>query len=287
MSRSLINTSLFINSDDHDNLNTSDTFSTDGNDGTSGSESIIDHEDVASYEKISDEEDLYIIRTKGKSHYLYRQRLIDTVTELHDYAHVQISQLEKPQAKLLSSTIEATRILYNSNVLKILILDDIQRIFSDIKNPTPGSVSAFFLACFNNDDFNGPLGCNPRCAASSLKCDTFECSDNILVYSNHEFNSLNDKQTSHAYIYIESPTFVTFQPHEVQMLRDANISTVTLIYGNANGTYLEVTNKMSIHDLPLSQNTTTASTGTILVIIILVILIILGLLFVYGKGYMI
>ena len=267
MSRSLINTSLFMNH------STSQQ---------SSDETESEHED-ASYVKVSDEEDLYIIHTSDKKFYLYRQRLIDTVKELHAYANVQITQLDKEQAKLLNSTIEATRILYNSNVLKKLILTDIQDIFKDVKNPTPGSVSAFFLACFNKDDFQGPLGCNPRCAASSLGCNTFDCADTILVYANHQFNALNDKQTSHAYIYIECDKFITFKPQEIQQLRDAHISTVTLIYGNKNGTYREITYKMPIDKLPINNNTTTASTGTI-VVIILIILIILVLLFLYGNG---
>lgn len=271
MSRSLINTSLF--------MNPSNSF-------TSSDETVSsDNEHEASYVKVSDEEDLYIIHTSDKKFYLYRQRLLNTVRELHAYANVQITQLEEEQTKLLESTIEATRILYNSNVLKKLILDDIQEIFKDVKNPTPGSVSAFFLACFNNDNFQGPLGCNPRCAASSLGCDTFNCADTILVYSNRQFNALNDKQTSHAYIYIESDKFTAFQHKDVEQLKDAHISSVTLIYGNKNGTYREITYKMSLDQLPTSNNTTTASSGTI-VLIIIIMFIILALVFLYGNGYL-
>ncbi len=265
MSRSLINTSLFMS---HSN----------------SQESILD-DSSDGYEKVPDEDDLYIIRTPEKNFYLYRQRLIDTIKELHEYAHIQISNLEKKQSKLLKSTTEATRLLYNSNVLKSLILTDIQEIFKDVKNPIPGSVAAFFLACFNNDDFKGPLGCNPRCAASSLGCDTFECSDTILVYSNNQFNALHDKQSSHAYIYIESEKFINFHPHHIKELKDAQISSVTLIYGNKNGTYREITYQLALEDLPVSNNVTTASAGTILVIVV-IILIILILLFLYGNGYL-
>ena len=272
MSRSLINTSLFMNH----------STSQQSSDETGSLES--DNHD-ASYVKVSDEEDLYIIHTADKKFYLYRQRLINTVKELHAYAHVQIPKLEKEQAKLLESTIEATRILYNSNVLKKLILDDIQEIFKDVKNPTPGSVSAFFLACFNNDDFQGPLGCNPRCAASSLGCDTFDCADTILVYSNRQFNALNDKQSSHAYIYIESDKFVSFTTRDIQRLRDAHIETVTLIYGNKNGTYREITYKMALEQLPTCNNTTTAS-GSTIAFIMIIILIILILAFLYSNGYL-
>ena len=266
MSRSLINTSLFMN---HSTSESKD-------DAGSGESDIPN----ANYEKVSDEEDLYIIRTADKSFYLYRQRLINTVKELHAYKHIQISQLEKYQAKLFESTVEATRILYNNHVLKKLILDDIQEIFKDVKNPAPGTISAFFLACFNNDDFQGPLGCNPRCAASSLGCEAFDCEDTILVYSGGQFNALNEKQSSHAYIYIESDKFVKFNSYDVQQLKNAHIFSVTIIYGNKDGTYRDITYKMNLDQLPTHSNNS-ASAGVI-VLVIIILLIILALVFIYG-----
>ena len=281
MSRSLINTSLFMS---HSQESKHEAGS-----GTSYTETDRISEptnDDCNYEKISDEEDLYIIRTADKKYHLYRQRLINTVKELHSYATVQISQLEKEQAKLLESTMEATRILYNSKVLKKLILDDIQQIFKDVKNPRPGSVAAFFLACFNKDNFQGPLGCNPRCAASSMGCEHFDCADTILVYSNREFNALNDKHTEHAYIYIESDKFNHFTPQCIQKLRDANIFSVTMIYGDATGSYKEVSYKLSLDQLPVgTKKQSTTSAGGIIFVILLIIMV-FTLVFLYGNGYM-
>ncbi len=250
MSRSLINTSLFMNKINED-----------------------------SYEKVDDQEDLYIIKSENKNYYLYRQRLIDTVKDLYPYAHVQISKLEKDQKQLLENTMKATKLLYHSNVLKNLIVDDIQEIFKDIKNPTPGSVCAFFITCFNHDDFKGPLGCHPK--ALSFGCDT--CEDTILSY-NYGFIPINRHHTNHAYIYIDCK-FTNFTRKDIQKLKDDGIQKVTLIYGNKNGTYQEITYQMSLDKLPVSKNTTTASTSTI-VLLIIIILIMLGLLFVYGNGYL-
>ncbi len=285
MSRSLINTSLFLNHSTSESKDDAGSGIEDPSLTGIEDSSLTGESDIANYEKVSDKDDLYIIRHDDKSFYLHRQRLIDTVKQLYAYKHVQISQLEKHQAKLFESTIEATRILYNSHVLKKLILEDIQKIFKNVKTSAPGSVSAFFLACFNDDNFQGPLGCNPRCAASSLGCEAFDCEDTILVYSNGQFNALNEKQTSHAYIYIESDKFVKFNHLDVQRLKGAQISSVTIIYGNKDGTYRDITYRLNLDQLHTHHQNNSASSATIILVII-ILLIILALVFLYGNHYM-
>jgi len=237
------------------------------------------------YEKISETEDIYIIHTKDHSYELHRTRLIDTLKELHKYAHIQITQLDEKQSKLLASTIETTRLLYNTKALKDLVLKDIQHIYSHIKNPVPGTVASFFIGCFNLDEFTGPLGCNPRCAASLLKCEgvSFECGDTILIFSNHDFTSVNKKMTTHAYIYIEDENFKEFSKHEYNRLNDAGIKSVTLIYGNADGSYREITNEIFLNH---SNTTDATNIGWIILIIVIILLIIIALMFFYGREYL-
>lgn len=288
MSQSIINSSLFminplaeISSEDHDiykykGSNPDNISNTPNN------------SKLPVYEKISDTEDIYLIRTENGSFEYHRKNLIETLTELHNSAHVPVSQLNDSQTALLASTTEVTRILYNSNALKDLIMKDVQNIFSDIKNPIPGTVAAFFVGCFNDDKFTGPIGCNPRCAASSLlKCDgeNFECSDTILIFSNNQFRTLNKNKSNKAYIYIQSPTFTMFSPNNIQNLKDSGIQSAILIYGNKDGSYREVTGEMSIDKLPVSRLFTTTNTwaGPILFLILLVIIIIIAFLSIYGK----
>lgn len=239
------------------------------------------------YEKISEKDDIYLVHTKDRSYELHRKRLVKTLKELHQYAHIQISQLNEEQTELLSSTIETTRILYNTNALKDLVLKDIREIYGHIKNPVPGTVGAFFIGCFNNDDFDGPIGCNPRCAASMLKCHddhvTFECGDTILIYSNRQFKPLNNKVTTHAYIYIDDDKFVKFNNHELGMLNRSGVKSVTMIYGNPDGSYREITNEIQLDYSCLDDS---SNIGWIVLIIILVILLLLGLFYFYGQEYM-
>ncbi len=74
MSESLIDASLYINS------------------------STESHEELKPikptyYEKISESEDIYLIQTEDNSYELHRDRLTNTLKELHKYAHIKISQL--------------------------------------------------------------------------------------------------------------------------------------------------------------------------------------------------
>jgi len=237
----------------------------------------------AYYEKISEKDDIYLVHTKDRSYELHRKRLIKTLKDLHQYAHLSISQLDVQQTELLASTIETTRVLYNTNALKDLVLKDIQEIYGHIKNPIPGTVGAFFIGCFNNDDFKGPLGCNPRCAASILKCDgvTFECGDTILIYSKNQFKPLNNKVTTHAYIYIDDDKFVKFNKYQLGLLNKSGIKSVTMIYGNPDGSYREITNEIQLDYHECDNN----NIGWIVLIIILALLIILGLIYFYQDSF--
>lgn len=260
MSESLIDASLYINS-------------------------LTDTPKKKFYEKISDNEDIYLIHTENHSYELHRDRLIDALKELHKSSHMKIDQLNEKQAELLASTVETTQILYNTKALKDLVLKDIQRIYSHIKNPLPGTVGAFFIGCFNNDNFNGPLGCNPRCAASLLKCDgvNFECGDTILIFSKHEFTCINKKSTSHAYIYIEDEKFTKFSNHELNQLNQTGVKSVTMIYGNADGTYREITNEIILDHVNGDES---SSSVWLILLIFIIILLLIALFYFYGQHLM-
>lgn len=271
MTHSLINTSLFMNSNDN-----TDEIKYKGEK---------EQKNLQIYEKISNDEDIYLIKTdNGHSYKLYRKHLLDTLKELHKFSHLQTSKLNEEQNSLLSSTIEATRILYNTKALKDLVLKDIQDIFH-IKNPIPGTIGAFFVGCLNNDDFTGPIGCNPRCAASLLNCDEhFNCSDTILILTENEFKSLNNKHTSHAYIYIEDSEFKDFKSYQISQLKDAGIQSITIIYSNEDGSYKEITNELHIDTFDCDNNSNIQA-GWIVIIILIIILILFFLLYFYENNY--
>jgi hypothetical protein len=268
MSHSLVDSSLYIN------------------ESPPSDQSLGSHSDIT-YEKLS--ENHYIVRTDERSYELDRKELINTLNKLHKHAHEFVPQLNKEFHDLLTSTIEATRILYNSKALKNLILDDIKSIYHDIKNPVPGTVGAFFIGCFNDDNFKGPIGCNPRCAASLFGChnEQIECSDTVLIFSHGQFTYLNDKKTLHCFIYIEDCHFTTFSNHHVQKLKQAGHDEVTMIYTNEDGSFKHVTDRLQLHGLTTNNDSESSPVwiGLIVIFVIIIILILLALLYWYNNKY--
>ena len=240
------------------------------------------------YEKISDEDDVYLIHTDNGSFELYRKELNHTLKTLHRYAHVFVNQLDNEHKKLLNSTIEATRLLHNSKALKDLILEDIRSIYNHVKNPMPGTVGAFFVGCFNDDNFKGPLGCNPRCAASLFGCDEgLECADTVLIFAQNQFSYLNEKKTPHCIIYIQNPHFTAFSQHNLNMLRRAGHEQMTIVQADTDGSYKYVTDRLPIHGHLTQEGDTNTGLWVVvgIIIAIIVILILLGLFYMYKYNY--
>jgi len=265
MTHSLIDSSLYIN----------DSYTSESHSPSLNSTSEV------TYEKLS--ENHYIIRTDEKSYELDRKDMINTLNKLHKHSHQLVAQLDKECRDLLTSTIEATRILYNSKALKNLVLDDIKSIYHDIKNPVPGTVGAFFIGCFNDDNFKGPIGCNPRCAASLFGChnEQIECADTVLIFSQGQFTKLNDKKSLHCIIYIEDHQFTDFANHHIHRLKQAGHQQMTLVYSHADGSYKHVTDRIDIGTITTSDD----ETSTVWMILI-IILVIIGLLLLFGVLYM-
>jgi len=250
-----------------------------------------------SYQHVGGDDDVFIINGPSESFQLHRNTLKEALEELKTQANVPLRQLNSQYTESFRSIVEALRLLYGSQAVYDLILTDIRNVFSDIKDVRPGTVAAFFIGCFNDDKFPGPMGCSPKCAASLPPTEGTpgynNCEDLVLIYSDGLFSSLNEKQSVHAYIYIGEPNFQGFSIENIRQLRDAGIENATLIFGNEDGSYREVTASLPIDKLPLlseisqsnftpSSNNTSPSdessntnTGLIFGIIIIIIIILL------------
>lgn len=254
----------------------------------------VKNNNTGTYEHVGGEEDVFIINGQGKSFQLNRKALKDTLTDLKKQAHVSVRHLNPEHTESFRSIVEALRLLYGSQALYDLVLTDIRTVFADVKDVKPGTVAAFFIGCFNDDKFPGPMGCSPKCAASLPPAEGTpgytNCDDLVLIYSEGLFSSLNEKRSTHAYIYIADPNFVGFTSENLRQLRGADIENVSLIFGNQDGSYREVTSPLAIDQLPHKESegdakVTTAQTteetnnnagaGIALAIIIIVIIILL------------
>jgi hypothetical protein len=277
----------------------SDFFVIDKNDNNTGSKNVVKtNNDMSFYVKGDDnsdssndsQQDVFIINGDNGSFQLSRKTLRETLLELKPYSNVSVRDLPAAQTESFKSIVEALRLLYGSQALYDLVLGDIRDIFSDVGEVKPGTVSAFFIGCFNDDKFPGPMGCSPKCTASLPPTDGTpgytNCDDLVLIYSDGLFSSLNEKRSSHAYIYISDHSFSGFSKENIQQLKDAGIENVSLIYGNEDGSYREVTSPTSIDNLPRNEKVTNstsdgaannngAGTGIVFGIIIFVIIILL------------
>lgn len=236
--------------------------------------------------------------TINSSLQFHRDSIRDSLQKLKLHSNTYLVELDQENTLLLGSIQEILRSLYGTKVLYDLVLSDIREYFSDVVNIKPGTVASFFVGCFNDTTFTGPIGCSPKCVASLPPTEGtpgyYNCEDLVLIYSNSSFNSFNDKISSHAYIHIEDPSFTGFTESNIKQLRDTGIDRVSLAYTNPDGSYREVTSPLPLDKAPLitsksvveSSSTPPTSSGAgWVILIILIVLLIVGLIFAYQKYY--
>lgn len=261
-----------------------------------------DGKNKGSYEHVGGDDDVFIINGQGGSFQLHRNTLKETLEDLKTQAHVSVRHLSPNHTESFRSIVEALRLLYGSQALYDLVLADIRGVFNDVRDVKPGTVAAFFVGCFSDDKFPGPMGCSPKCAASLPPSEGTpgyaNCDDLVLIYSEGLFSSLNEKRSSHAYIYISDPDFAGFTADNLRQLRAADIENVSLVFGNADGSYREVTSALPIDQLPkkageenalaVSQSegdsgSNNAGVGIALAIIIIIIIVLLFIVLFRGS----
>jgi len=238
---------------------------------------------------------VYIIKTDNRQLEFDRNSFLTTLNDLKKYSHTPIKTLEAEQKVQFSKVMNAIEMLYKINKLYELVHNDIQSIFDDVKIVVPGTVAAYFIGCSSNDNFSGPMGCNPKCAASlapgGKDPNEYTCDDLVLMYENDgTFSSLNQKISQHSYIHIGDPNFKGFTKNNIQELTDANISSATLIYSKNDGTYRDPINSMKVSELPLISQTQSNGSGddsgawVLLIIIAIIIIVLLLILFFSSRN---
>lgn len=246
------------------------------------------------YVKGDDDADTLLVKNQEGSYQVHRNHLRETLKELKIHHNKAVKDLDPASTDLFRSVVEAVRLLYGSQSIYDLVLKDIHSVFSDIKSVAPGTVAAFFVGCFSDDKFPGPVGCSPKCASSLPPTEGTpgyaSCEDLVLVYSKGAFHSLNEKRTEHCYIYVEDSDFKEFSEANIRQLKDAGVVSVTLIFGNEKGDYKEVKDKLEIGNLPMiaptsapvktSQSTTNNVINVLFAILIIIILLFLIIFFI-------
>jgi hypothetical protein len=252
--------------------------------------------------------DFFVIETDQGSFQLQRSSLTKCLEELKPYANTYIKNLPQDVKDSYHSIVETLKLLKGSDAYHNIILKDIHKAFaSKEKGMKPGTVSAFFSACFGNDGFTGPYGCNLKCAVAFHGVDEKDidpdmvtvCEDLILIYKDGSFGAINEKESSHAYIYVDGNNFQGFTKDNIETLKKSGIYEVALIFGNDDGSYKEVGSYISVHELPILKHgatnksshknngttTTTVNNSGIWAVVVVLIIIGLLLLLVYKQSY--
>jgi hypothetical protein len=239
-------------------------------------------------------DNIYIIREPNNTSWEFdRNNLLESLKSMKKYSYTPVKSLDEEPKETFGKIMIALEMLYRTGKLYELIHNDIQQIFADVKIVIPGTVAAYFIGCSSNDNFSGPIGCNPKCAAAlapgGKNHSDYTCEDIVLMYEHdNTFSSLNKKISPHSYIYIGNPKFKGFTEENIKQLTDANISSATLIYGKEDGTYGEIISSMPVSQLPLESSTdstsaTTSDAGWIVLVIIIAIIILILLIILYQS----
>lgn len=227
------------------------------------------------------------------------------LTELKPLANVPVRSLSGEKHNFFHSTVESLRVIFKSPGVYEMALAEIQKVFDDVKDVTPGTVASYFVGCFNDDKFAGPAGCNPKCTSSTPPIDGGStCEDFVLIYSEGNFSALNEIPTSndsvqstssHAYIYISDTDFDGFSSDNFTELSRVGISSATLIYGTKDGKYKDIKENIQLNQLPKKSdkksdsdsksNSSSTQAWAIAILVILIIILLLLVLYLYRRQY--
>lgn len=239
-------------------------------------------------------DDIFTIKNSEGTFKLSRKDLRQALEDLKTQSNIPVKQLAPSYAELLESIFEALKFLYSSKELYGMIHSDIKDIFKDVKKAIPGTVAAFFIGCSVDKDFPGPMGCDPRCAASIPPGESVpgysDCDDLVLAYINSMFSSINGKKSAHAYIYIGDTNFNGFPVEHIEQLKKEKIEKATLIFAHTDSdkSYKEISSPINIDKLPQKQEqiketnltqtndvSCDSSAGIAIVVIIVIVIIVL------------
>jgi hypothetical protein len=285
--RTNINSELFVLSEESQHDSTSNNSTEDDVIIIKGDISTLGSEDVV---QVIDNGETLSVKNKAGTYQFNRKVLKTNLTELKKESSTLVRALSSQHMESFRSVVEALRMLYGSQPSYDQVIKDIKAVFSDVKDVKPETVAAFFMGCFTDEKFPGPAGCSPKCTASLPPAEGTpgyaSCEDLVLIYSaDSTFSSLNEKRSQHAYIYVDHPDFKGFSDHDVKQLKGAGIEKASLIFGNEDGSYREITGVNLVDQLPrnavtVKQASNASSAGGAIAFSIIVIAFILVLLIV-------
>ena len=243
----------------------------------------------------SSDNDMFIVNSENSKFEVHRGALKQNLKELRTQAHIPVHKLTPTYAEAFNSVQESIRILNNNPAMYEMALVDVREVFGDVAHVVrPGTVGAFFIGCATKDKFDGPLGCNPKCASSLTPNDPnfIGCHNMVLLYSDDDFVGLNHNKSTTAYIFVDHK-FKGFTRNNITQLKDIGVEKVILVHGGANAEYKKVDKPVGVDQLPIrdcnnndNDDSSSGSGAGVLFVILLIIVIIALLVILYrNNGY--
>lgn len=165
---------------------------------------------------------------------LNRILLNEKLNSLKEFSNYKLNTLPEEKEKIFEEIVSVLKILYKVPSIYEMVLREIKQIFNSETEIEPGTIKSFFIGCFSKDNFEGPLGCNPKCAASLPSPEgsylNTDCEDQVLIFENNSFSRLNNKNSNSAYIFIAEKGFKEFSKENINELKKAGIEKVQLIF---------------------------------------------------------
>lgn len=226
---------------------------------------------------ISTDESVMISGEDSEKYSQYREKLRRDLAVLKEKAHEKIINLTGVHLESFDSIANSLNILQASETEYPDIYRDVVTYFNDDKDTVKGTVKAFFLNCFISDKQKGVVGCNPKCITGH-DTDRSTCEDLVFLYQNKSLTRINDKQTEHAYVFIQDKSFKGFTDNHINEIKNANVKNVTLV------TEEQDTPVLTVEELPKASNETGVVIGWVVFIIILFIVIAVALYLISNKS---
>lgn len=179
----------------------------------------------------------------------FRDNLKQALEQLHDKRFSSVDDLSPVEREKFVNVVESLKMIQSTPDVYTSVMREVNEMYRDEK-VVPGTIGSFLIGCFNDDKLDISPGCNPKCTASLPRDPTSEdnCEDLVLIY-NGKLNSLNDKRSEHAYIYIESEKFLGFDQRQIDQLTEAGVREVTLIESDSTGKYKELREPQMVNAL--------------------------------------
>ena len=197
--------------------------------------------------------------TEGTKIQLGLRPFKDQILLLVPHVNTPIVNLPPAKAEIFNRVKDVLNNIFNSKPTANykVIFDIIEEVFGQYNGPfIPGTVGAYFLGCFKDDNFGGKQGCSASCAGMLQPSgDTVgweTCEYDVVFYKDGSFVQQHvGINSDYVIIHILDENFVAFEPKNINMLNDSGYVKASLYIFSKDQNYTVEQDFVSIDQLPV------------------------------------